>query len=69
MSGSYVAFRQAGLTEEAAFANRSSTALYGDGAACDSAEMLLHTEEQVRVRLDCRMVVRPAQFWLAPTGA
>ena len=52
MSGSYVAFRQAGdgLTEEAAVANRSSSALYGDGAAGDSAETLLHTEEQVRVR-------------------
>jgi len=54
MSGSYVAFRQAGvgLTEEAAIANRSSSALYGNGALGDSAEMLLHTEEQVRMLLD-----------------
>ena len=53
MSGSYVAFRQDGgdgLTEEAAVANRSSSALYGDAAAGDSAEMLLHTEEQVRMQ-------------------
>ena len=54
MSGSYVAFRKAGdaLTEEAAVANRNPSVLYGD-AAGDSAELLLHTEEQVRCNTSC----------------
>ena len=51
MSGSYVAFRQAGdvLTEETAVAARSSAGASGDDDGDDSAEALLHSEEQVRV--------------------
>jgi hypothetical protein len=49
MSGSYVAFRQAGdvLTEEPAVAARGSAAASGGDAEDESAEpTLLHSEEQ-----------------------